>query len=148
MGNRRAGGERGPRAHVARRAPAPRAPIDSASEGVRAGGVVHTWRMNEDEFGVETALEDQQATVTLRGEVDLSAKPRVLDVLASIADAGAKSVVFDLAAVSFLDSSGLGAMLHARHLGLALTLRNPTPRVERLLELVVLGELVEIQRTA
>jgi anti-anti-sigma factor len=104
--------------------------------------------MNEDEFGVETALEDQQATVTLRGEVDLSAKPRVLDVLASIADAGAKSVVFDLAAVSFLDSSGLGAMLHARHLGLALTLRNPTPRVERLLELVVLGELVEIQRTA
>jgi anti-sigma B factor antagonist len=51
--------------------------------------------------------------VTASGELDLAAAPRLATVL-SIATAGAEPcVVLDLAAVDFIDSTALGAIMHA-----------------------------------
>lgn len=51
--------------------------------------------------------------VTASGELDLAAAPRLATVL-SIATAGAEpTVVLDLSAVDFIDSTALGAIMHA-----------------------------------
>ena len=51
--------------------------------------------------------------VTASGELDVAAAPRLATVL-SIATAGAEPcVVLDLSAVDFIDSTALGAIMHA-----------------------------------
>jgi anti-anti-sigma factor len=51
--------------------------------------------------------------VTASGELDLAAAPRLATVL-SIATAGTEpAVVLDLTAVDFIDSTALGAIMHA-----------------------------------
>ena len=56
---------------------------------------------------------DGALLVTASGELDLAAAPRLATVL-SIATAGAEpTVVLDLTAVDFIDSTALGAIMHA-----------------------------------
>ena len=52
-----------------------------------------------------------EATVVVAGEVDMATAPQLDACLCAQA---ARNVVVDLAGVSFLDSSGLGALVHAR----------------------------------
>ena len=61
-----------------------------------------------------TAIEEQGGVwiVTLRGEIDAYSAPSLREDLRSLVeDGGALVVVIDLASVTFLDSSGLGAIV-------------------------------------
>lgn len=53
------------------------------------------------------------------GEVDADVVPWLRQVLVDVVDAGAARVSLDLSQVSFMDSAGLGAVLHARRWALA-----------------------------
>jgi anti-anti-sigma factor len=50
--------------------------------------------------------------LTLEGDVDLASGQAVRDAVCESLDAGAHEVVLDLAGVTFLDSTGLNALLN------------------------------------
>lgn len=80
----------------------------------------------------------KHTVLTLDGEIDLAAAPAVRASLASIVnDKLGRDVVIDLRDVTFMDSTGVGALLSAyRRLKLqqrALVLAGPQPIVARVL---------------
>jgi anti-sigma B factor antagonist len=52
--------------------------------------------------------------LAVAGELDLATAPKVRERLAAAVDSGATEIVVDLRAVTFMDSIGLAAVLHAR----------------------------------
>ena len=94
---------------------------------------------------IDTVLDGHEATVTVRGELDLATKDQLLGVLHSLLDSGVTAVVVDIAGVPFMDSSGLSALLEVHRGGAALTLRHPMENVRRLLEVIMIGGLVTIE---
>jgi anti-sigma B factor antagonist len=67
----------------------------------------------EPNYSVEHDPVEKALLVTASGELDLAAAPRLATVL-SIATQGAEpNVVLDLASVDFIDSTALGAIMHA-----------------------------------
>ena len=82
--------------------------------------------------------------VALAGEIDVETARDLRQVLDEFAG-GPQDVVFDMSAVEFIDSSGLGLLLSVRRLG-ALTLRGLSDRAYRLFELTGLHEVFKIER--
>ncbi len=68
---------------------------------------------DEQGYSVDFDPVEGALLVSARGELDLAAAPRLATVL-SMATAGAEtSVVLDLTEVVFIDSTALGAIMHA-----------------------------------
>jgi len=87
--------------------------------------------------------------LTLDGEIDLAAAPSVRASLAAIVqDELARDVVIDLRDVTFMDSTGVGALLSAyRHLKLqqrTLVLAQPQPIVARVLGITNVARLFPV----
>jgi anti-anti-sigma factor len=76
----------------------------------------------------------------LEGEIDMSAAEALLVRTTELAAAHDGDLVLDLAAITFIDSGGMRALLIVREnlaaAGRALRLANVTPEVKRLLDLV------------
>lgn len=95
----------------------------------------------------ETVLGDGECELRLVGEVDLAVKDDLIErVRASLTDA--KRVELDFAEVSFIDSSGLGALVllrkEANGDGKELVLVNLSPAVDRLLEITGLHDVFDM----
>ena len=88
----------------------------------------------QDLFGATSYDIEGGRVFALRGELDASSCRGLAEHL--IGRPGSLIVV-DLSQLTFMDSSGLGAVLEARRLGATLTIRNPSPRVRRILDLVL-----------
>jgi len=103
--------------------------------------------VNDDEghLTVDTDVDGERATVHLRGELDIATRRPVFDAVVALVADGVTDLVIDAADLTFLDSSGLGMLLEVRRLGVSLTLRNPSPRIRSLLELVMIDGLVTIE---
>ena len=88
---------------------------------------------------------DANAVVAIRGDLDLGAAATLVGAIDEIVAGSPSSVTLDLAGVTFLDSSGLGALLtlHSRCQtdGIAFRAINPSSQVCRVLELTNLTEL-------
>jgi anti-sigma B factor antagonist len=68
-----------------------------------------------DEFRIEVEHGDGTIVVRLAGDLDLATAPRLIDEISAITDCDTSHrVVFDLAAVEFIDCSGLRALLQSR----------------------------------
>lgn len=85
--------------------------------------------------------------VTVRGEVDLATAPELeVSVRRALEDAP-DGVVLDLTALSFIDSSGLRALValskDAKSRGASLALRNLPRHAQRVLELTGLSDWFE-----
>jgi anti-anti-sigma factor len=65
-------------------------------------------------FAVDVEPDRDRVIVRLIGELDLVEAPRLAEVLDDLLRVGFKRVAVDLRALSFLDSSGLHALLTAR----------------------------------
>lgn len=83
----------------------------------------------------------------LSGEIDLAAAPDIVTA-GTTALASSDELVIDLGAVTFLDSTALGALIElnnaATDKGATFTLRNVPDRVHRILDLTGLSEAFNI----
>jgi anti-sigma B factor antagonist len=97
-----------------------------------------------------TSLDRDADTVTvaLRGEVDVMTVDQVRMALTEAIAARPRSIVVDLADLSFIDSTGLGALVfgfqRARDAGIAFRLARPSRGVHQVLVLSGLLEVVEL----
>jgi anti-sigma B factor antagonist len=64
-------------------------------------------------LGVNTRRIDDVLVVTAIGEIDISTRLRLSTALNDVVTRDHEPVVIDLAAISFMDSSGLGILLNA-----------------------------------
>jgi anti-anti-sigma factor len=86
-----------------------------------------------------TTEADGRVVVHVEGELDLSCVAPFLVTLEEAIEAEPSSIELDLGAVAFLDSSGVGAYVHAfrraRSKNIPLTIGKRSPAVDRVLQL-------------
>jgi anti-sigma B factor antagonist len=77
--------------------------------------------------------------LTLTGEIDIGARDELLAVIERVIRLGAATLIIDMEGVTFLDSSGVSALIRGRRLadaaGVYYRIANPQPIVRRMLEL-------------
>lgn len=66
------------------------------------------------ELSVSRQSVDGVPVVAVSGEVDVYSAPALKQSLTEVLRSGVRTVVVDLSAVAFLDSTGLGALVEAR----------------------------------
>lgn len=69
--------------------------------------------MSSPILAIETEQQGPLATLSLTGEIDLSSAHLLVDTIDEVIDGGAATVVLDFAGVTFINSTGLGAMVAA-----------------------------------
>lgn len=102
-----------------------------------------------DEFVRTLATRGHEVEVALVGELDPSTVPVLEEHIDRLIADGARRVVLDLAALAFIDSSGLRALIR-EHKALAacdgeLVLRSPSETTVRLLEITDLVSVFNIE---
>lgn len=108
-------------------------------------------RASERLMTVTVKVEGPDAVLDVEGEIDMSTTPILRTCLDRCAADAGGAVVLDLTKVTFLDSSGVSAILHAHR---ALTgaarpfvVRNPCSSVRRVLEITGVVGTVSIEGT-
>jgi anti-sigma B factor antagonist len=66
------------------------------------------------DLSVSRSVAGAATVVAVSGDVDVHSAPELRDCVTTLFDDGERSVIVDLADVSFLDSTGLGALVTAR----------------------------------
>ena len=97
-----------------------------------------------DQLRIEMTPQTEGVVFTLTGELDLAHAPLLQDAVEGEQAAAAKTVVLDLQELTFLDSTGLRAVLAARELcwrrGQEFAVTPGSPQVQRLLSVTGVGE--------
>jgi anti-anti-sigma factor len=106
--------------------------------------------MRSRTFVVTLTIDEGTGVVAVAGEIDLDTADRVWTRMSEAFDAGCTHVVLDMSETTFIDSTGLSLLVRARNLhgDTALTLRSPSPRIVRTLEVSGLSARVSIDRHA
>jgi anti-sigma B factor antagonist len=85
------------------------------------------------------------ATVAFDGEIDISNCPAIRRFLMAAIDGGNVQLAVDMSGVTFIDAAGIGVLVaaanRARAAGGGLSLLAPSPRVQRLLDILHLDPL-------
>jgi len=97
-----------------------------------------------DAFSVTCERTGSTLRVNVTGELDLLSSPQLLDQLSARLADRAEIVVLDLAAVSFIDSTGLHALLDATAADGDRLRVIPNPALLRLLEITGLHDCLPI----
>jgi anti-anti-sigma factor len=99
-------------------------------------------------FAVCVTFDGTRAVLGVRGEIDLVTARELGALLDTVIDQGHRSVALDLADVAFMDASGLRVIARGvQRLGLVggtLTLRAPPAKVQRILAITHMTDLVDI----
>lgn len=94
-----------------------------------------------------TAGGDDGHGIVLSGDLDLASAQTFVDI-ATDAAAGARVLRLDLREVTFMDSTGLGALIKVRNLmidqGGSVVLASVSPAVERVLELTGMSDVFPV----
>ncbi|SIS56629.1 STAS domain-containing protein [Salimicrobium flavidum] len=92
--------------------------------------------------------EERYSVMTLVGEVDAFTAPKLKEELLPLTQAEEAVVEVDLAAVNYMDSTGLGifisALKSAKEYGATLKLTHMQERVYRLFKITGLTEIIDI----
>jgi anti-sigma B factor antagonist len=98
----------------------------------------------------EDPLDDERHLVAVRGDLDLHTAPELSDVLGRAIDDGRSRLVVDLTETSYMDSSGLTALVVAhkrlRGRGGQLVIVNVDPSISRTFEITGLNLLFPLVR--
>jgi anti-sigma B factor antagonist len=90
-------------------------------------------------------LSGSRAVVTAEGELDLHTCARFKKAIASAARCGAEHLVFDLSAVTFMDSTALGILAaEQRHRAEPLHIIVKEPQLRRILEVTGYAQVFEL----
>ncbi|PZS26910.1 MAG: anti-sigma factor antagonist [Pseudonocardiales bacterium] len=103
-------------------------------------------------IALDKAVRDGDCDVTIEGEIDLCCADDVATLATlSLDDPHLRSLTLDLAAVTFMDSTGIGALVRIRNtaleVGKQLTLRDPSEPVTKVLKITGLDTVFAVQRT-
>lgn len=82
--------------------------------------------------------------VTVIGEVDLASKDRFHAVVDQALRASPTKLIFDVAGVRFMDSSGLNVLLSAIRSNVEVELRAASPAMRRLIAITGLAEVLTL----
>ena len=102
-----------------------------ASEG-GAGSVDITF----DEAGVPT--------IKLSGEIDMSNVDSLRRLIEPVVARAPERVIFDLAALTFMDSSGIALLLQVSAKTATVRLRDPSPLVRRMIDATGLSDVLVV----
>ena len=99
-------------------------------------------------FRITAVPSTGSCTLVLSGEADMSAAPDIIELgVASLDSPGTVTLVIDVAAVTFIDSTVIGAfvqLLNFAHAGgKRVVLANVPPRVQRVLDLTGLDRVFD-----
>ena len=101
-----------------------------------------------DQLRLDVRADGTTVVVTVSGEVDLANRDALEQTLLDAIDRDGQGVVVDLSEVSFLDSSGVHAILTAQRVadqeGSTLILRAPQQNVAKVLDALGLTNLLDI----
>lgn len=94
----------------------------------------------ELDIDVETAGNSGTTVLVVTGSVDVQSRDWLLDEgREALRTEGITGLVLDMSGVTFLDSTGIGALIDLSHdaddFSVGFALRNPAPRVQRILEM-------------
>lgn len=96
----------------------------------------------DPELSIATSWDgSDRARVAIAGEVDLATQPELRAALTEAVDKGARELVVDLERVTFLDSTGLAALIAPTTAGVTVRVEGATPAVRRVLDVVVVEGL-------
>ena len=102
--------------------------------------------MSEEWF--PAAWSGRTAVVIAAGEIDLTNAENLRDALLSALNAGARGLVVDMSATTFIDSAGVTALVRASRRAAAteatVRLAVTAPGVLRVLNLVGIDQLIEV----
>ena len=91
-------------------------------------------------------VDERSAVIRPQGRLNLLAAPRLREVVAQSVTSGRPNIVVDLAGTTFMDSSGLGALVaalkSARQGGGNLRIAGLTPQVQMVLTLTNLDRVL------
>ena len=94
-------------------------------------------------------VDEDAATVIVRGEIDIATVSYLRERLAEAAATNPKRLGVDLAATSFIDCSGIGAIAHTAHQMPSVCpviLRSPHGLVRRVIELTGMDRMCLIDQ--
>lgn len=95
---------------------------------------------------IDVTTDDGIAVVVPRGRLNMVAARQLRESLRAVVEEGTTRIVVDLAETTFLDSSGLGALVSglkaARQAGGDLRVARPTPAVMSVFELTNMDKIL------
>ncbi|MDT4979290.1 MAG: hypothetical protein QOG07_1169 [Pseudonocardiales bacterium] len=97
-------------------------------------------------FTLDTAVHGGRCELIVTGEIDVCSADDVAALgMLNLTETRVTELVVDLAGVTFIDSTGLGALVRIRNIALEfnkeLTFRDPSPRVQKLFKLTGLDSV-------
>jgi stage II sporulation protein AA (anti-sigma F factor antagonist) len=104
----------------------------------------------EEPFAIEVSrVGDDVDVVAITGELDFSEAPAFARTLEQLRDGGSRWFVLDLAELTFIDSSGINALVIASKAtaasGGAFVVSSARQHVQRVFEIVKLSEFVPLE---
>lgn len=103
-------------------------------------------------FGVRFEAVGSQMVVRLSGEADFEVRDLLVDAIDAAAQASPEGIAVDLGELTFIDSSGLHALVVGRDRclgrGTAMAVAGPSAPVRRVFELCGLSSLLGLEHAA
>jgi anti-sigma B factor antagonist len=107
-----------------------------------------TGKVRHVELKVSSRSQGDHVVIVLAGEIDLYTAPRLQAELGAALAAGPATIVADLSAVEFCDSTGMNVLLAAHRLaaerGGELVLAAPRPALRKILEVTGLQSVFTV----
>ena len=97
-----------------------------------------------DDLTVDVSADGDVALLRIAGEIDTSTVDMISDAAQKAVQAGADTLILDMSAVTFMDSSGIGAII-ALQANAMVRMRKPSQIVERLIATTGLTEVFEVE---
>lgn len=98
-----------------------------------------------DELTAEVTLDgDRTAVVRVAGEIDIATSQHLTRAIHDAVGRGAEGLILDMSAVTFMDSSGIAALIASRSTA-TVVLRSPSDAVLRLLATTGLSDTFTLE---
>ncbi|MET0729465.1 MAG: STAS domain-containing protein [Acidimicrobiales bacterium] len=102
--------------------------------------------MTESALDFAVEVDGQPPVIRVTGEIDFAASHEFATSVERFLSSGTSDpVVFDLAGVTFMDSSGLAVLISTANAGHAVVIRNPSRNVRSIVDATGLQAIFQVQ---
>ncbi len=95
---------------------------------------------------VELLPAEGEIVIRLAGDMDLNTVDAVHETIERALSGASPKLVFDMAGVTFMDSSGIAVLLQAVNSAASVCIRTPSPEVRMVIEATGLSDVFTIER--